>query len=79
MLLFSVMSVLHVPLVLRGPPLDSGVDEDGSSKDESQGGELHPPGRRGSTLSCAGVRWGAGRSGARANQERLLEKCERWV
>lgn len=38
MLLFYVISVLHACLVLRGPLLDSKVDEDGSSKNESKGG-----------------------------------------
>lgn len=65
MLLFCVMSVLHVHSVLRGPLLDSGTNEDGANKDESQGGELNTP-RREITLSCVGVVLGRRKVGGKS-------------
>lgn len=64
MLLFCVMSVLHVHLVLRGPLLDSGTNEDGANN-ERQGGELNTP-RREITLSCVGVVLGRRKAGGKS-------------
>ena len=47
-------------------PSVSGMDVDGSNKNESQGGELNTPRRREITLSCVGVLLGRGKVGGKS-------------